>query len=66
MNRIALIEVQESDLENIKIPFTLYGIYQATASVKLKSLYLKNSDLRKQMSEVYKQIDKLQASNETD
>ena len=66
MSRIALIEVEEGNLEQINIPFTLYGVYQATASVKLKALYLKNADLRKQMSDVYKQIDELQASNETD
>jgi len=61
---IALIEIEEKDIENIGVPFTMYGIYKDNASKKLKAQFLLIADLRKQMSEAYKTMSLLEESND--
>ncbi len=57
---IALIEVEESELERLTIPFLLYGIYKKNASPKLKAAYLEMAQLRKDMAKQHKVIEDLQ------
>ena len=54
---IALIEINEADLEGLKIPFTVYALYNDSNSKKVRALYGELSAKRKEMSEVYKKID---------
>ncbi len=63
---IALIEVDESELERIKIPFLLYGIYQKNASIKLKAAFLEMAQLRKDMAKQHQIIEALQESEQDD
>ena len=57
---IALIEIEESELERLKIPFLLYGIYKKNASPKLKAAFLEMAQLRKDMSKQHQIIEALQ------
>jgi len=63
MPRIALVEVNEEDIQNMGVPFVLYGIYKENASKKLKAAYLKMAAIRKEMGEQYKVIEALEESN---
>ena len=58
---IALIEINEADIENLNVGFTLYGVYNHNASAELKASYLRMADHRKGMSEEYTIQRKLQA-----
>ena len=64
MPKIALIEILESDVELINVPFVLYGVYKENANKKLKAAYLKMTDIRKEMAEQYNKIRELEASND--
>ena len=57
---IALVEIDEKDIEGLKCPFLLYGVYKKNASPKLKAAYLTMGELRKQMSEQHKIMESLQ------
>lgn len=59
---IALIEVNEDDVQKLGVAFVLYGVYQNSASKKLQAAFLKMGELRKQMSEQHKIIQALQQS----
>ena len=50
---IALIEVDENELERLKIPFSLYGVYNKNASKELKAAFLEMAQCRKDMSKIY-------------
>lgn len=56
---ILLIEVLEKDIENINIPYTLFGVVAKQSHAKARALFAKLNDQRKAMSETYKEIDKL-------
>jgi len=59
---IALIEIEESELERLKIPFLLYGVYQKNASAELKAAFLEMAQLRKDMAKQHQLIEDLQES----
>ena len=59
---IALIEIEESELERLKIPFLLYGVYQKNASPELKAAFLEMAELRKKMADKHQIILALQES----
>ncbi|GAG85272.1 unnamed protein product [marine sediment metagenome] len=61
---VALIEIDEKDIQKLGVPFTLYGIYKHNASKKLKAQFLLIADLRKQMSEAYKVMNSLEEAND--
>jgi len=63
---IALIEIDEADIEKINVGFTLYGIYKHNASHKLKAAYLMLGEGRKIMSEAHKTMKELQESEQND
>ena len=56
---IALIEIDEQEIEGLKIPFTLYALYNDSNTTKVRALYKELADTRKQMSEIFKKIDKI-------
>ena len=60
---IALIEIDEADIEKINVGFQLYGIYKQNASPKLKAAFLMLGEGRKIMSNAHKIIEELQESN---
>lgn len=56
-DNILLIEVKESHIENINIPFVLYGRVAQKRGVKMRSLFALLNDQRKQMADTYRRID---------
>ena len=63
---IALIEIDEVEIEGLKIPFTLYSLYNDGNATKVRALYKELADTRKQMSEIYKKLDKIKVEELTD
>ena len=57
---LALIEIDEQDIERLNVPFTVYAIAPKPASKKLQAAYIKLAAIRKEMAEQYKVIDTLQ------
>ena len=56
---IALIEIDEAQIEGLKIPFTVYALYNDSNSTKVRALYMELSAKRKEMAEIYKKIDEI-------
>ncbi len=63
MANIVLIEINESDVENIGVPFTMYGVYHV-APAKLRAAWAELNESKKQTSELYKKMDKMLAVND--
>lgn len=59
---IALIEINENDIEGLKIPFTIYAIYKDTSAAKIRALYKELAEKRKEIGNIYKKIDELKES----
>ena len=62
---IALIEIDEADIEKLNVGFTLYGVYKNNASPELKAAYLMLGEGRKIMSEAHKTMKELQESEQS-
>ena len=62
---IALIEIDEREIEGLKIPFTLYALYNNANSTKVRALYIELANKRKEMSEIYKKIDAIKGDEQT-
>ena len=60
---IALIEVKEEHLQDVGVPFILYGVYKTASNKKLSAAHRVLADLRKQMSNQYRIIEDLEESN---
>ena len=54
---LLLIEILESDLVEINIPFVVYASVGKTGDKKLKALYAKLNQHRKDMADAYTEID---------
>ena len=63
---IALIEINEVDIEGLDIPFTIYALYNDSNSTEVRALYMDLAAKRKEMSEIYKKIDKIKVDEQTD
>ena len=63
---LLLIEILEDDLVKINIPFVVYASIGKDGDKKLKSLYARLNETRKQMADVYQEIDQYYRKNYND
>jgi hypothetical protein len=61
---VVLIEVLETDVEKLNIPFTMYAVVSKKNAPKVKALYLELGAKKKEMAEIYRKIDTLWKANE--
>lgn len=60
---IVLIEVREDHIENINIPFTLWGRLTTKRGLKMRSLFGQLTEQRRMMANTWKEIDSLFKEN---
>ena len=61
-----LIEVRESDIEKLNVPFVVYANVGKDGHKKLKALYAQLNQDRKNMADTYKAIDEYYKKNYND
>ena len=63
---LLLIEILEDDLVKLQIPFVVYASIGKDGDKKLKSLYARLNQSRKDMADVYQEIDSYYRKNYND